>query len=151
MTPKRQRMIFILIGLASLGIAVALILNAFRDNLVFFYSPTEIQAKHPVGVLIRIGGLVKEGSIQKSTDSLTTAFVLTDLKNDTTVHYKGLLPNLFREGQGIVAHGKLDASGIFIADELLAKHDEKYMPPEVADALKKSGEWRPDTQTGQKK
>lgn len=123
--------------------AALFILNNFRDNLVFFYTPTELAEKHISGEkIIRIGGLVETGSVVKNDD--VTNFSLTDTKNSAKVQFKGILPPLFREGQGIVAHGSLNAEGIFIADTLLAKHDEKYMPPEVADALKKSGNWHPE-------
>lgn len=140
---KHQRMLFIILGLACLAGAVAFVLNAFTDNMVFFFSPTEI-ASRPIheGQVIRVGGLVKEGSIHKAKDGLTTHFVLTDLTSDITVEYKGLLPTLFREGQGMVAKGRLQNKHLLIAEELLAKHDEKYMPPEVAKALKKSGRWK---------
>lgn len=144
MTPKRQRMWIIIAGLVSLAIAVAIILSTFSDNLVFFYSPSELKEKNIGSQTIRIGGLVKEGSIKKENDSLSIYFVLTDLKQEVAVQYTGLLPNLFRENQGIVAHGHLNPNGVFTADELLAKHDENYMPKEVADALKKSGQWKPE-------
>jgi cytochrome c-type biogenesis protein CcmE len=136
-------MLLIILGLACLGGAVAFVLNAFTDNMVFFFSPTEVSSHHiKEGQVIRIGGLVKEGSVTKSDNGLTTTFVITDLKEEITVQYKGLLPTLFREGQGMVAKGSVNSDHIFIADELLAKHDEKYMPPEVAKALKKSGRWK---------
>lgn len=140
---KHQRMVFIFLGLACLGGAVAFVLNAFTDNMVFFFSPTELQTRtiHK-GQVIRVGGLVKEGSVTKAGDGLTTRFTLTDLTADITVEYKGLVPTLFREGQGMVAKGILKDKQHLMADELLAKHDEKYMPPEVAKALKKSGQWK---------
>lgn len=143
MAYKHQRMLLIFLGLACLGGAMAFILNAFTDNMVFFFSPTEVHSRTlPEGKTIRIGGLVKEGSVEKLEDGLVTRFVITDLEQNITVQYKGLLPTLFREGQGMVAKGKFGAENIFIADELLAKHDEKYMPPEVAKALKASGRWK---------
>ncbi|TNE37092.1 MAG: cytochrome c maturation protein CcmE [Alphaproteobacteria bacterium] len=143
MTRKRRRLYMVLAGMCVLGIATALVLTSFRDSLVFFYSPTDLAAK-PVaaGRNFRIGGLVKDGSVVK--DGVIYHFSVTDLKNEVPVTYKGMLPDLFREGQGVVAEGHLNDSGTFVASNVLAKHDEKYMPPEVAAALKKSGEWRPE-------
>jgi cytochrome c-type biogenesis protein CcmE len=135
---KRRHKRFAIIGggLVALGIAVALILNAFNKNLVFFFSPTQVvKAEAPLGKTFRLGGLVKDGSVQRQQDGLTVRFVVTDTNESTTVSYKGILPDLFREGQGVVAQGKLGDDGIFYAQEVLAKHDETYMPPEVADAL----------------
>lgn len=142
MKPKHQRLLFIIAGLLCLGAAIGLILNNFNDNLVFFYSPADLVAK-PVSVdkAIRIGGLVEEGSVNKINAQLTE-FVITDLTESVKVSYSGILPPMFREGQGMVAHGHMNNDGMFIADNLLTKHDEKYMPPEVADALKKSGQWK---------
>ena len=142
MTPKRRRLSILLIGLAMLGTAAALVMTAFEDNLVFFFSPTDLQARE-VGPdqRIRIGGLVETNSLEKSEDGLMARFQVTDLQNRVRVKYRGVLPDLFREGQGIVAEGKF-ANGIFNASEVLAKHDETYMPKEVADALKKSGKWK---------
>lgn len=143
MKPKTQRMIFIITGLIVMLMSAFFILNNFRDNLVFFYTPTELTQKNiPDDKLIRIGGLIVEGSIIKISD--VTEFSLTDTNNSITVQFKGILPALFREGQGIVAHGHMQTDGVFLADNLLAKHDEKYMPPEVAEALKKSGNWHPE-------
>lgn len=143
MKRKHRRLVFVLVGMAGLGIAAALVLNAFRDNLVFFYSPSEIIAKHvPEGRRLRVGGLVEKGSVQRLDDGLTVEFRVTDLSDTIEVVYKGVLPDLFREGQGVVAEGSLGPGGVFVADTVLAKHDEKYMPPEVADALKKSGQWK---------
>ena len=141
MTRARRRLYFIILGLAALGTAVALVLMALRDDIVFFYSPTELQTKH-VGDThrLRIGGLVEEGSVLK--EGSTVNFRITDLVNTVKVTYVGVLPDLFREGQGVVAEGRLDKDGLFHAQTILAKHDEKYMPPEVADALKKSGQWK---------
>ena len=140
---KRRRMYAVLAGLTMIAIAVALVLTAFEDSIVFFYSPTDVVEK---GVAperrVRIGGLVKENSIEKADGGLTTTFVVTDLTNTLRVSYTGILPDLFGEGQGVVAEGKLSRSGVFLAAEVLAKHDENYMPREVADALKKSGKWR---------
>jgi cytochrome c-type biogenesis protein CcmE len=143
MTRKRRRLITVLAGLVALGAATALVLAAFNDNLVFFYSPSELAAKH-VGPerRIRIGGLVENNSVAKQADGHSVAFRVTDGKTELRVVYDGILPDLFREGQGVVAEGKLGHDGVFIASNVLAKHDEKYMPPEVADALKKSGRWQ---------
>lgn len=143
MTRKRRRLYLVLFGMALLGVATALMLNAFQDNLVFFHSPTEIKTKSIVpDRRFRLGGLVEEGSVKKGADGLTTHFSVTDTENAIAVIFKGSLPDLFREGQGVVAEGKLDADGIFQASEVLAKHDENYMPPEVAEAIKKSGQWK---------
>lgn len=141
MTRKRRRMYFIILGLAGLGIGVALVLTAFQDNIVFFFSPTEVAARH-VGPeqRIRVGGLVEDGSVVKNGENV--AFTVTDLSSTLKVKYRGILPDLFREGQGIVAEGRMGPDGIFVANEVLAKHDENYMPREVADALKKSGRWQ---------
>jgi cytochrome c-type biogenesis protein CcmE len=131
-------------GLFVLAVAVALMLSAFRDSIVFFNSPTDVEQKHvAAGSRIRLGGLVKSGSLVRS-DNLKVRFDVTDGNRDVTVAYQGLLPDLFREGQGVVAEGTLDAAGLFNADTILAKHDETYMPKEVADALKKSGHWKDD-------
>lgn len=124
-----------------MSVAVAIILNNFSDNMVFFYSPHELEEKNISGDrTIRIGGLVKQESVKKQDNGLTE-FIITDLKDEITIIYQGILPPMFREGQGMVAKGKLNDNK-FIADELLTKHDENYMPPEVADALKKSGKWK---------
>ncbi len=147
MTRKRRRLIFVLAGMGCLGVATALMLNAFDDNLVFFYSPTDVVQKHPgTGKRLRIGGLVETGSLTRSDGGTRFNFRVTDGKTDMAVTYVGVAPALFREGQGVVAEGRLGSDGSFTAATLLAKHDEKYMPPEVAAALKKSGEWRPDEQ-----
>jgi cytochrome c-type biogenesis protein CcmE len=127
MTPRKKRM----------ALATGLILKSFEENLMYFFSPSDVAAgKAPVGREFRIGGMVEKGSVRRAADSLEVSFTLTDYARQTRVRYTGILPDLFREGQGIVAHGKLDASGDFIAREVLAKHDENYMPPEVADSLK---------------
>ena len=137
MKPRSKRLIAIACGLAALGVATALVLNAFNSNLVFFFSPTQVAAKEaPQGRSFRIGGLVEQGSIQREAKGLTTRFVVTDLAKTIPVTYTGLLPDLFKEGKGVVAQGKLGADGIFKADQVLAKHDENYMPPEAAAALK---------------
>jgi cytochrome c-type biogenesis protein CcmE len=129
-------------ALGVLAIAVALMLNAFRDSIVFFNSPSDVAEKHiAAGTRIRIGGLVKEGSVVRG-DNLKVRFDVTDGNRDVQVAYQGVLPDLFREGQGVVAEGALDGAGLFNADTILAKHDETYMPKEVADALKKSGHWK---------
>ena len=143
MKPKRRRLLFVLVGLALLGGAVALALSALRDTMVFFYSPTELAEKPSrPGAALRIGGLVEEGSVVREGTRIT--FRVTDLGRSVPVDYSGVLPDLFREGQGVVVEGKLAPDGTFTASRVLAKHDENYMPPEVADALKKSGQWRPD-------
>jgi len=140
--PKHKRLTLIIISLISISSAIGLILNSFNDNLVFFYSPTELMQKNiEQGKTIRIGGLIAEGSLKKE-DANITKFIITDLNNSIEVSYKGILPPMFREGQGMVAKGLLSDENVFIADNLLTKHDEKYMPPEVADALKKSGKWK---------
>ena len=144
MKRKHKRLTFVVVAMVLLGAAAALALNAFRDNIVFFYSPTEVAEKKIVdGRRIRVGGLVEEGSVEKRPDAIVV-FRLTDLTTAIPVRYKGLLPDLFREGQGIVAEGRLE-KGEFRADEVLAKHDETYMPPEVADAIKRAGQWKPET------
>ncbi|MCY1299507.1 Cytochrome c-type biogenesis protein CcmE [compost metagenome] len=141
MNPLRKKRLFIILGiLAGVGIAVALALSALQQNINLFYTPTQIaNGEVPHDTRIRAGGMVREGSVQRSADSLEVRFVVTDFVKDVTIQYQGILPDLFREGQGIVALGKLDGDGVLIADEVLAKHDEKYMPPEVTKALKDSG------------
>lgn len=137
MKPRSKRALAIACGLAALGIASALVLNAFNSNLVFFFSPSQVAANEaPLARSFRIGGLVEQGSIQREAKGLTTRFVVTDLAKTIPVTYTGLLPDLFKEGKGVVAQGKLGADGIFRADQVLAKHDENYMPPEAAEALK---------------
>ena len=144
MTPRRKRAIAIVCGLATLGVATALVLNAFNSNLVFFFSPTQVAANEaPQGRSFRIGGLVEMNSIQRETKGLTTRFVVTDLAKTIPVTYTGLLPDLFKEGKGVVAQGKLGADGIFRAEQVLAKHDENYMPPEAATALKNAAAGAP--------
>ena len=142
MTPRRKKRLYLLlIILAGIGTATGLALTAFDENLMFFYSPTEVRAgKAPVDHPFRLGGLVTQGSVQRQPDGLTVRFDLTDNQETVTVQYTGILPDLFREGQGIVSKGRLDGSGVFVADEVLAKHDENYMPPEVAEALKTAHE-----------
>ena len=148
MTPRRKRLLAIAVGLTALGVATALVLNAFNSNLVFFFSPTQVAANEaPQGRSFRIGGLVEMNSIQRETKGLTTRFVVTDLAKTIPVSYTGLLPDLFKEGKGVVAQGKLGSDGIFKADQVLAKHDENYMPPEAADALAKAKTGSPQQQT----
>jgi cytochrome c-type biogenesis protein CcmE len=139
---KQQRAAFIVCGVAILGLAAALVLYGLRDAIVFFYTPSELTAKAIApGERVRVGGLVAVGSVKRATGS-TVTFSITDLEKTTSVSYSGQLPDLFREGQGVVAEGVLKPTGEFIADTVLAKHDENYMPKEVADALKEKGVWR---------
>lgn len=139
MKPRHKRLTFILIGLATLGVAAALILNALRSNLTFFFSPSELASGTvPEGRAFRLGGLVEEGSVKREGDGLTVHFVVTDRHKNVNVTYKGILPDLFKEGQGIVALGKVRNDGVFVADEVLAKHDENYMPSEVMKALEQA-------------
>ena len=141
MTPRRQRLLAVAVLLAGAAIATAFALKAFRSNLMMFYAPTQVAAgEAPVGREFRLGGLVTIGSVQRVPGQLDVSFVLTDLKNDVKVAYAGILPDLFREGQGIIAHGKLGDDGVFHADEVLAKHDESYTPPDVEHALKTARE-----------
>ncbi len=143
MTRKRRRLYFVLFAMTGLGAATALVLSAIDDSLVFFYTPTDLAEKDiDKDRRMRIGGLVAENSVKRAADGLGVKFIVTDLANTLPVTYKGILPDLFREGQGVVAEGKIDAGGVFRADAVLAKHDENYMPAEVADALKKSGQWK---------
>jgi len=143
MKPKRRRLYFVGLGLLILSGAAALALTALQDNVVFFYSPTEIADKKiPPGQRVRLGGLVLENSIKKQADGVTAEFGVTDRGKTITVIYKGVLPDLFREAQGVVVQGALRPDGVFVASEVLAKHDENYMPPEVAEALKKQGVWK---------
>jgi cytochrome c-type biogenesis protein CcmE len=133
---RKRRLMMVGLLVIGVGIAAALALSAFRENILYFYSPTEVLAgEAPVGHKFRLGGLVVEGSVKRETDGLTVHFGLTDTAKEIPVMYSGILPDLFREGQGIVAHGRLNEAGVFVADEVLAKHDENYMPPEVAEAL----------------
>ena len=142
MTRKSRRFAILLACGLGLGTATILVMSAFRQNLVFFMAPSDIvRANLPSGRTIRLGGMVESGSLTHSTDAGTPVakFRVTDGRTNITVTYRGILPDLFREGQGIIAHGTMNAQGAFVADEVLAKHDEKYMPPEVAKALKQSG------------
>jgi cytochrome c-type biogenesis protein CcmE len=141
MTHKRKRLWLLVVSLAVLGVAVALVLNALNDNLVFFYSPSQVAEKHVAPERrFRLGGLVEAGSVTKHGQEVR--FTVTDTHKTVQVVYRGLLPDLFREGQGVVAEGALGSDGVFVAREVLAKHDENYMPPEVAKAIKEAGQWR---------
>ena len=136
MKPRRKRLLWVLAGVALVGLAVTLVLRSLDANVMFFYSPSQIQAgEAPQGAAFRIGGLVEVGSLQRSADGLQVQFMVTDEVQRVPVRYQGLLPDLFREGKGVVASGKLQANGLFEASEVLAKHDENYMPPEAAKAL----------------
>ena len=141
MTPKRRRLWLLLGSLGTLGVAVALVLTALNDNLVFFYSPTQVAEKN-VGPerRFRLGGLVEQGSVQK--DGQFVRFTVTDTNKTLKVVYRGIRPDLFREGQGVIAEGSIGPDGVFTAREILAKHDENYMPKEVAKAIKESGQWK---------
>ncbi|MSP46407.1 MAG: cytochrome c maturation protein CcmE [Xanthobacteraceae bacterium] len=149
MTRKRRRLVLIGSSLGVLALAAVLVLSALKDSIVFFNSPTDVvEKKVPPGSRIRLGGLVKPGTLQRG-DQLAVRFEVTDGNRAIAVSYQGILPDLFREGQGVIAEGMLDTDGGFKADSVLAKHDENYMPKEVADALKKQGHWKDDT--GKKK
>jgi cytochrome c-type biogenesis protein CcmE len=141
---RKQRRLLVIAGIGlMLALALALILSALSNQIVFFYTPSEAAAKHvAVGQAIRLGGLVKVGSWKKEGDA--NSFVLSDGRGEMTVHFNGILPDLFREGQGIVAEGSMASDGTFAANNVLAKHDENYIPKEIVDDLKKRGEWRPD-------
>jgi cytochrome c-type biogenesis protein CcmE len=142
--PKHQRLV--LVGLAALAIggAAALGFSALQDTMTYFYSPSDVQTKGvEPGQSIRLGGLVAANSVQRLPDGLTLAFTVTDTANAVDVRYKGLVPDLFKEGSGVIAEGRFGPDRVFVADSLLAKHDENYMPPEVADSIKRAGEWKP--------
>ena len=145
MTRKQRRLYFVLLGMLALAAATALVLTAVGDGMVYFYTPSDLQTKH-VGPdrRVRIGGLVQKGSVVR--DGQTVHFIITDMTATLATTYSGVLPDLFREGQGVVAEGKVDGQGVFQASEVLAKHDENYMPKEVSDALKKSGHWQDEYQ-----
>lgn len=146
MTPRRKRLLAVIAVLTGIGAATALAMLAFEDNLLYFYNPTQVLAgEAPKDRLFRIGGMVTEGSVQRTAGTLKVRFVVTDYKTSVPVHYEGLLPDLFREGQGVIAHGRLTADGEFVANEVLAKHDENYMPPEVAESLHLPTPARPST------
>lgn len=139
MKPRHKRLAMILGGGAALALAATLVLNAFQKNLVFFFSPTQVAAKEaPEGRSFRVGGLVEPGSVKRQPDGITVNFVVTDTAHRVPVSYRGVLPDLFKEGKGVVTQGRLDPGGVFQASEVLAKHDENYMPPEAADALNKA-------------
>ena len=139
MKPRHKRMIAIAAGVALIAIAAALVLNAFQGNVVFFFSPSQVAAKEaPVDRNFRVGGMVEKGSLRRRADGLTVEFVVTDTARSIPVVYKGILPDLFKEGKGVVTQGRLGADGVFQASEVLAKHDENYMPPEAAHALSKA-------------
>ncbi|MEJ2142410.1 MAG: cytochrome c maturation protein CcmE [Gammaproteobacteria bacterium] len=141
MTPARKkRLTLVIIMVVGIAAATALALKSFNENLMFYFSTSDVkQGKAPINKLFRLGGMVVDGSVQRDGKSLKVSFNLTDYQNFVTVEYTGILPDLFREGQGIIAKGKLNANGVFIAQEVLAKHDENYMPPEVAETLKSAG------------
>ena len=142
MKRKHKRLTFVMIAMALVGLATGLVLFALGDGVSLFHSPTDIIEKQPgPNQRIRLGGLVEEGSVVREEGSAVVRFVVTDLENTVSVTYEGLLPDLFREGQGIVAEGRVQ-DGVFVASEVLAKHDENYMPPEVAEAIKGSGQWK---------
>ena len=138
MTPRRRRMVLVGLIVLGVGAAVAFALTAFQENLLYYYTPSDVSAgKAPMDRLFRVGGMVPEGSFKRPPGSLEARFVLTDYANNVTVSYTGVLPDLFREGQGVIARGRMGANGVFVAEEVLAKHDENYMPPDVADTLRK--------------
>lgn len=138
MTPRRRRMMLVGLIVLGVGAAVTFALTAFQENLLYFYSPSDVVAgKAPTDRVFRVGGMVPEGSFSRPSGSLEAHFMLTDYANNVKVSYTGVLPDLFREGQGVIARGRMTADGVFIAEEVLAKHDENYMPPDVADSLKK--------------
>ena len=137
MTPRKKRLYLVIGGVAIVGVAVALVLRAFNSNMVFFYTPTQVAANEvPQGRTFRLGGMVREGSVQR--EGVKVHFVVTDTAKDVPVSYEGILPDLFKEGKGVVAQGQVNARGEFEAKEVLAKHDENYMPPEAAEALKRA-------------
>lgn len=139
MKPRHKRLTFVLVGLAGIAVAAALVLNAFRSNIVFAFSPSEVMAdKVPHDQSFRLGGLVEKGSVKRENDGLTVHFLVTDLAQTVPVTYKGILPDLFKEGTSAVSLGRMGPDGVFHAEQVLAKHDEKYMPPEVAKALKEA-------------
>jgi len=148
MTPRRRRLLFVVLAVTGVAAAAALALSAFRGNVLYFYSPTQIaEGQAPTGKVFRVGGMVSKGSVQRAAGSMEVRFVVTDFAKDVTVSYSGVLPDLFREGQGVIARGHLTAPGVFTAEEVLAKHDEKYMPPEVSQSLRKAYKDRQPSQT----
>ncbi len=139
MKPRHKKLLAIALSVAGLGVAVALILNAFQNNLVFFFSPSQVmRGEAPIDRTFRIGGMVEEGSVKREADGLTVRFVVTDTAHTMPVVYKGVLPDLFKEGKGVVAEGRLGPDGLFTATQVLAKHDENYMPPEAAHAIEQA-------------
>ena len=137
MTPRQRRITLVVGILAGVSVAVLLAMRAFQDNVMFFFDPTQVATgEAPVDKRFRLGGMVRPGTVVRAAGSLEMQFVVTDFKRDVPVRYSGVVPDLFRENQGVVAHGRLGTDGIFVADEILAKHDENYMPPEVAEAIK---------------
>ena len=141
MKPRTKRVALVVGGIAALGVAATLILSAFQQNLVFFFTPSQVAAKEaPQGKSFRIGGMVEKGSVKRGEDGLTVKFLVTDTAKSIPVVYRGALPDLFREGKGVVAQGRVGADGVFAASEVLAKHDENYMPPEAAEAVKRAHE-----------
>lgn len=143
MKRKHRRLVWLLAGLVALGGAATLTLTALDDSLAYFYAPSDLKEKPPGDRAIRLGGLVEAGSVAKEADGITTRFTITDGAASVIARYAGVLPDLFREGQGVIVEGKLQADGSFLADTVLAKHDETYMPPEVTEALKATGHWNP--------
>ena len=144
MSARGQRLALVAIGLASLALGVYLVLSAFQKNLVFFFTPTQVLAgEAPAGRPFRLGGLVEKGSLQRAVDSAAASFIVTDTARSVRVTYVGILPDLFREGKGVVSQGRLGADGVFLADEVLAKHDENYMPPQAAFALQAAAKGPP--------
>ncbi|HIV73080.1 MAG TPA: cytochrome c maturation protein CcmE [Candidatus Aquabacterium excrementipullorum] len=143
-SPRRKRLALVLLSLVGMGASAALVLSAFQKNLVFFFTPAQIlSGEAPSGQRLRIGGLVQAGSLQRHADGLSVSFVITDTVRQVSVRYKGLLPDLFKEGKGVVAQGRLGQDQVFVADEILAKHDENYMPPEAGEALKQAANEEP--------
>jgi cytochrome c-type biogenesis protein CcmE len=146
MKPRHKRLILIGAGLTALGLAAWMVLSAFQKNLVFFFTPTQIMAgEAPKGTSFRMGGMVEDGSLKRQPDGVTASFVVTDKVQSIRVNYRGILPDLFREGKGVVAQGKLGNDNLFVAEEVLAKHDENYMPPEAAYALKQGEQANQET------
>ena len=147
MKPRHKRIALIVAGLAILGSAATLVLSAFRSNLVFFFTPTQVVAHEaPQGRNFRIGGLVEKGSVKRQPNGVTVRFIVTDTAKSVPVLFTGILPDLFKEGKGVVAQGKLGADGVFAASEVLAKHDENYMPPEAADAVERANKAMKESQ-----
>jgi cytochrome c-type biogenesis protein CcmE len=137
MKSRQKRLLLVILAIVGVGLASVLVTNALRSNMAYFFTPTQILAgEAPEGQLMRIGGMVKEGTLKRVADGLTVEFIVTDTASDVIVQYTGILPDLFREGQGVVARGKVNQQRLFVAEEVLAKHDESYMPPEAMEALK---------------